>query len=82
MTTHIEAIADILESASEMPSSLRNDPCGPLHLGAQALCDPAATRDDLHRALFAALTFIGARHHRRIETQLREAARVMRRKMN
>jgi hypothetical protein len=43
---------------------------------------PADLRDDLHQALFAALAFVGARHHQRIENQLREAARVMREKMN
>lgn len=82
MSRHIDAIAGILDTAADMPANLKNDPAGLLHLGAQALCDPDATRHDLHQALFAALAFVGARHHQRIENQLREAARVMREKMN
>ena len=82
MAQHVEIIAEILESASDMPASLRNDPCGLLHLGAQALCDPDASRNDLHQALFEALAWIGARHHKRIENQLREATKAMRARMN
>ncbi|NMQ20985.1 hypothetical protein E4P82_18400 [Candidatus Competibacter phosphatis] len=79
---HIDVIGEIMDSAANMPSSLRNDPAGLLHLGAQALCDPNASRNDLHQALFAALAFVGARHHQRIENQLREATKAMRGKMN
>lgn len=78
----VDAIADILKSAADMSADLRNDPASLLHLGAQALCDPDATRHDLHQALFAALTFIGARHHQRITNQLREATKAMRARMN
>lgn len=79
---HIDVIGEIMDSAANMPANLRNDPAGLLHLGAQALCDPNASRNDLHQALFAALAFVGARHHQRIENQLRAATKAMRGKMN
>lgn len=79
---HIDVIGEIMDSAANMPANLRNDPAGLLHLGAQALCDPNASRNDLHQALFAALAFVGARHHQRIENQLRAATKAMREKMN
>ncbi len=47
---HIDVIGEIMDSAANMPANLRNDPAGLLHLGAQALCDPNASRNDLHQA--------------------------------
>ncbi len=82
MKSHLDIIGEILDSAAGMPADLRNDPAGLLHLGAQALCDPDASRSDLQRALFAALAWVGARHHQRIENQLRSSTKAMREKMN
>jgi hypothetical protein len=82
MNTDHETIAEFLETAKGMPSTLKSNPGSLLKMCLQVMQDNGDDPRALSHMLEAAMLYICARHRRQIIEQLRATANEHRRSLH